>query len=405
MISFRSSRRLHLALGRQGERWAAAYLQQKGHEILARNWRTEAGELDIVSWDGKALHFVEVKSLRRKAGFTPMGNLSPRQRRRNFYAGKVYWKSLNNGSLPAHYDLLAVEYSQKRKFLSCRVLADYLPMLEPLPAAPFPEAEEPTEERPKSFWQRLWACWSFFTCPLCLKSMVISPGDLCPDCLKNLRFLPPPDARSCPGCGGPLDGVLAFCSHCMSLEKIPLWQGIVSVFEHSGQGRQMILDFKFGGQSELARPLGKMGAQAVRKAGFEVDCVVSVPLHFWRKIKRSYDQAALFGEFTGKYLNIPYVNCLKRIKYGAPQSTLGRSKRLKNLKNAFVCTHPEKIAGKRILLVDDVFTTGSTLSAAAATLIKCKPQAVYVLTISRRPALFKKTVSGKNIRKIKLHDL
>ena len=71
---------------------------------------------------------------------------------------------------------------------------------------------------------------------------------------------------------------------------------------------------------------------------------------------------------------------------------MGRTARLKNLKKAFVCFSPEKVAGKRVLLIDDVFTTGSTLRAAAEQLRKAKPAALYVLTVSRRKALFEKKV-------------
>ena len=146
-----------------------------------------------------------------------------------------------------------------------------------------------------------------------------------------------------------------------------------------------------------------MGAQAVRQAGYEPECVMSVPLHWRHQVQRTYNQAALFGQFTGKYLGIPWCDCLKRIKGGRRQSSLGRSARLKNLNGAFVCTHPEQVTGKRILLVDDVFTTGATLTAVTKVLLKHKPAAIYVLTITRRKILFRntgKSVFGNNIKSV-----
>ena len=121
-------------LGQRGENAAAKLLVADGMTILARNYRCHVGELDIVALDGLELVFVEVKSLRKKNGFTPGGNLSMHQRRRNRNAAKVYLKVIGNPPLKCRCDLVEAVYS--RGFLiSLRRTEDYLPPLVPAPSS------------------------------------------------------------------------------------------------------------------------------------------------------------------------------------------------------------------------------------------------------------------------------
>lgn len=119
------ARAAHLRLGRRGEDAAVRLLEHLGCRILCRNWRCGAGELDIVAIDGEILRFVEVKSLNRKAGFTPAVNLSPRQRRRNLNAARVFLR-LSGCQVPDHrFDLVeAVFY--RRRLVDLRRHCDYL---------------------------------------------------------------------------------------------------------------------------------------------------------------------------------------------------------------------------------------------------------------------------------------
>ena len=122
------ARAAHLKLGRQGEAFACRLLQTKGYDILARNWRIKAGELDIVARDGAMLVFVEVKTLRRSGFFRPLDNLSPRQRQRNFRAGRFYWKMLRMPELRARFDLVEVVLG-RRDLRTIRHWKNYLPQL------------------------------------------------------------------------------------------------------------------------------------------------------------------------------------------------------------------------------------------------------------------------------------
>ena len=393
MTSFAVRRKAHLALGKKGEDFAADHLEQHGFTLFARNWRTNAGELDIVAWKDGSLHFVEVKTLHHKEGFRPAYNLSSTQRRRNFYAGKVYLKLMDSPGVTAHFDLFEIEYTARGRLYSCRCWNDYLPVLQ-LPSEDEAQSVIPEEPLPEkcSFWKKWWIKLNFLSCPVCGTGNGGGSGFFCSACRSQLKIF---SGRRCPGCGGELDGILAMCSQCLAQGERPVWQGSVSVFEHIGLGRTLILNFKYNNFSELARPLGKMGAEAVLKAGFAPQIVTAVPMYRTRKFLRGYNQAELLGRYTAKYLQIPYCSALKRVKSTSRQASLGRTARLKNLKNAFTGMASEKIRGKRVLLVDDVFTTGSTLLAASKELQKAQPEAIYVLTMSRRKELFRK----KNLKR------
>ena len=125
-MNYRRGKSAHLALGRRGERAAAEYLEMNFCRVLARNCRTEAGELDIVALDGSVLLFVEVKTLRAKPGFSPIGNLSLRQRRRNYRAAKLYTAMLNRRPREVRFDLIEIVY-RGRNIVELRRHRDYLP--------------------------------------------------------------------------------------------------------------------------------------------------------------------------------------------------------------------------------------------------------------------------------------
>ena len=124
--SFARGKAAHLALGRAGERAAAKYLESQFCRVLARNCRTGAGELDIVALDGAVMLFVEVKTLREKPGFTPLGNLSLRQRRRNRLAAKAYMEMVDEEVEAVRFDLIEVVF-RGRRVVELRRHRDYIP--------------------------------------------------------------------------------------------------------------------------------------------------------------------------------------------------------------------------------------------------------------------------------------
>jgi ComF family protein len=119
-------------------------------------------------------------------------------------------------------------------------------------------------------------------------------------------------------------------------------------------------------------------------SGIDVDVMIPVPLHPARLRTREFNQSLLLADQLGRYLALP-VSATNLVRTAAtdPQTTLTRQARLRNLRKAFAVRRPQDIAEKRILLVDDVFTTGTTLNECAKTLRKAGAGPVFALTLAR----------------------
>ena len=229
--------------------------------------------------------------------------------------------------------------------------------------------------------RRVAAYFDLLPCPRCGEGYGGGAGLLCPGCLKELPILPP--GEHCPGCGARPDGPLAMCRGCLESGDRP-WQDAASVMEYRGEGAVLIRSFKSGGAPELARPLGYLGAGLVRAFGWKADFIVPVPLRFWRAWRRTYNQSALFGFRLGAELGIPMRELLVKLPGGRKQAGLSRAGRLRN-RLRFEVRHPEQVEDRDLILVDDIFTTGSTLVAAASALRQAGAGRIYVLTCARTP--------------------
>jgi len=123
-----------------------------------------------------------------------------------------------------------------------------------------------------------------------------------------------------------------------------------------------------------------------RKAGLaeEQDLLTSVPLHWGRRLRRGFDQADLLSQRLNRFLQIPLSERnLRRIRATASQTGLSESKRRENVRGAFKVRRPDEVKGKRVLLVDDVMTTGATVSECARTLLRAGAKEVSVLVVAR----------------------
>ena len=233
--------------------------------------------------------------------------------------------------------------------------------------------------RTMTFLSRLNDFISPPVCPVCKERLFDSRWEICDDCRKQFPLLP---EKRCPACGGPNDSIFAQCRHCLQQEERP-WVVAVSAFPFEGLARNAVHRLKFRKQVILASFLSHCLADAWLKYsdGFRPDVIMPIPLHWWRRIRRGYNQAGLIAENLGKRLQIPCAQFLVRTRKTEQQSTLDARHRLQNLKGAFAAVPEAK--GHSILLVDDVFTTGATLTAAAQALLKAKAHAVAVITIAR----------------------
>lgn len=223
-----------------------------------------------------------------------------------------------------------------------------------------------------------------FPCPGCGADDAPAGGrGFCPECVAKLQLFPDGQVF-CPGCGGIMDGALAVCSQCLA-EPVRPWHHAVAVFPYRGFGKKLIRQMKFATRPELSRPLAVLAAAAIRARGVMPQALVPVPLHWTRFMLRGYNQAELLADCIGRELGIPVLKVLKRRFPRKKQALLGRRERHK-LQTSFYCSCPEKLCGLQLMLVDDVLTTGATLTAAAQALPEVGRENLSVLTIARTPA-------------------
>jgi len=185
--------------------------------------------------------------------------------------------------------------------------------------------------------------------------------------------------QNCLYCGYFTDG--EECPNCRCLRGTPLEVGTVVPYE--GRYREIIHNLKYNGRKELARPLGYLMAQRVKRLGWarNVGAVVPVPLFTTREKERGFNQSLLLAKAVAEDLGKPlWNNLLSREHFHHPQMVLSREERLKNIIGAFKYASTRKLAGETILLVDDIITTGATLRGCADVLRQAGVQRVYGLT-------------------------
>ena len=222
-------------------------------------------------------------------------------------------------------------------------------------------------------------------CVFCGKVMSQDKG-LCDDCIKKIDFLSGP---ICYECGQPLTETLSeknhlLCGQCLKPHK-KIFKMSRSACVYDEISKKLILDFKFYDKTDLASFLAKM-MYVAGKYIFEdgIDVIVPVPLYYTRLLKRKYNQSAMLAKQLGK-LTHSQVDTTTLVKHHQtrPQVECSGEERLKNVRGAFQLKDLEKFRGKRILLVDDVLTTGSTLKECALALKKAHPKSISCLTVAR----------------------
>jgi len=217
-----------------------------------------------------------------------------------------------------------------------------------------------------------------------------------------------PQSNSCCLCGTWSDtGRLVCCSCLCKLEKCLLRQesvlrrrgGVLSVaaWKHEGPVRRLIHQMKYRGNREAAAFLGREMANALIRNQHEtgaVDLVIPVPLHPLRERSRGYNQALLLARHVcaGSGLTL-CEGALVRVKHTASQVRRTRQERMTAMEDAFAVTDASMVCGRRILLVDDVLTTGATAMACAAALYQAGAADVAVLTATR--AVFAKDSTSR----------
>lgn len=203
--------------------------------------------------------------------------------------------------------------------------------------------------------------------------------NMCDNCIEKVQWV---GVETCHVCGRPLEeeGVY-LCPDCIDHERY-FDQGFTCA-AYGLYERKMIADFKKSGKLHLARVLGHILYDRIVIENLDIDGIIPVPIHKKRLKERGFNQTELMGRFLSQRSGWPlWADGLIRIRQTSAMKKLDKWERRKNMEKVFQVKNPEKIAGKNILVIDDIFTTGATLEECAKALKTVGAQKVYILTIA-----------------------
>ena len=226
------------------------------------------------------------------------------------------------------------------------------------------------------------------TCLACSDPIVRQQDrGVCSDCwikISQLAIRPP----VCVSCGLPLQtqepSSTLVCGECTVIP--PAYSGARSFGYYMAELRALVQCLKFAGKKNLVGLLSPLLAVTFSESWEreEFDFIVPVPLHPRRMRQRGFNQAGLLAGALAAHMAIPYSGReLIRLRHTQPQVGLSHARRQENVHKAFQCTAKNRIAGKRVLLVDDVMTTGATVASATQALLEGDALRVSVITIAR----------------------
>jgi ComF family protein len=218
-------------------------------------------------------------------------------------------------------------------------------------------------------------------CKTCLEWPLDRP--ICGSCWHSLPFIRPP---YCGRCGLPYPPTVAagLCGPC---RKGRQFRRARAVGRYEEGLRETLHSLKFGGRPRLASTLGRLAFDTWIHTG-ELDvgeAIVPVPLHWRRRRERGFNQAELLGKAVAKAAHKPCYRALVKVASRPPQAGLSAPARRRNAAGAYRARLPARFVGERLLLVDDVFTTGATVEACVRTLLRAGARSVDVMTLARVP--------------------
>ena len=222
------------------------------------------------------------------------------------------------------------------------------------------------------------ACWSCGTPD-------IATAGLCEAC--NVQLLSLVAQKYCPRCGATIGPNLPVredgCWLCPN--PLPRFAGVIRLGPYTSALRKAVRHVKYRRREGIRRRLGRLLAEAVkaRRPELPFDLILPVPMHWRRRLVRGYDHSRMLAQTLAGELNLPMGHELIRIRHTPPQVHLPRSRRIENMRGAFAVTAGSGIDGARVLLVDDVTTTGATAGEAAKTLLAKAASRVDLAVIAK----------------------
>jgi len=222
--------------------------------------------------------------------------------------------------------------------------------------------------------------------PHCAKCLADTDSGvhLCLICAAQARKIKSPFCRQC---SQPFEGAIEgefVCAHCR--DRKLHFDCAVAPYLSRDVVREFIHRFKYERQYFLRRPLADWMAEALEDSRITAqpfDAFVPVPLHRARYRERDFNQAEVLAKLIAKRAGKPVLSALQRIRYTTTQTRLNREERMENLRNAFRVRHASLVQSRHLILVDDVFTTGSTVEECARVLRHAGAASVRVVTVAR----------------------
>jgi ComF family protein len=220
--------------------------------------------------------------------------------------------------------------------------------------------------------------------PRCLACgrTVAASGTLCAECWRGITFL---GAPCCAQCGYPFDfdvGADGLCGACLAAP--PLFDRARAAMRYDDASRALVLALKHGDRLHLAPPLARWMRHAGAALLAEADLQVPVPLHWTRLFARRYNQAAVLAQAIAKAGGPPVLaDCLIRRRRTPSQANKNASARRRNVAGAFAVRDADTVRGKRVVVIDDVLTTGATVEECARALKRAGAVRIDVLTLAR----------------------
>ncbi len=204
--------------------------------------------------------------------------------------------------------------------------------------------------------------------------------DLCESCLRQVRWI---EGRSCKYCGAPIPSQLEtpYCYTC-AVSGHAL-ESCLACFEYADVGKQLIMDYKYNQSTYLSRYFSQMLYDNIMAQGeIEFDMIVPVPLHVSRKRERGFNHMERISKVLAEQLDVlSSGTALQRIKATPRLKNLNRDERKRTLEGVFKADKAQ-ISGKRVLLIDDIITTGSTMNFCAEVLLSAGASAVHGAVLS-----------------------
>jgi ComF family protein len=208
--------------------------------------------------------------------------------------------------------------------------------------------------------------------------------EICSNCWGNIPFITKP---YCYICGIPFsyeNDEKAICGYCVM--KRPSYDKSISIFKYNEYSKKIIHKFKYQDNLHILDYLVNLMSNLGNSLIIQADYIVPVPMHKYKLLKRGYNQSALLAMKIAKKNNVKYLpELLLKIKHNMPQASLKKGQRIENIKNTICINNKYKslIAGKVILLVDDVITTGATIEECAKIISGYKPSHIFILSLAK----------------------